>query len=275
MDASKAFKAIVDHSMKRENGDYIGADGLLYCGKCHTRKQTRITMPDGTEFTPGCMCKCQIERQEREREEDKRRERMAKVARYRKNGFSDSALSHCRFSDDDMANPLASKVARNFVKNFSDIKKAGKGIMFYGGVGTGKTFIASCIANALIDECRPCLVTNFSRITNALMGTYEGKQEILDSLNNYDLLVIDDFATERNTEYVNEIVYNVIDDRYRSGKPLIVTTNVNPATIVNTGDMTKQRIYSRIMEMCVPIELSGKDRRKSRNDGDLISKLFE
>ena len=93
---------------------------------------------------------------------------------------------------------------------------------------------------------------------------YEGKQNYLDSLNEFDLLVIDDLGIERNTEYVNELVYNIIDARYRSGKPMIITTNLKYSDLHNTEDTSKARIYSRIIEMCLPVLVSGEDRRKSK-----------
>ena len=258
-----------------ENGDYIGDDGLLYCGKCHTRKQTRVKLFNGNTMTVGCLCKCEGDRIEKEKEDFERRERIAQIERYRSVGFPDKELRNCRFSVDDGKNAEVTKIAKNYVKHFKDFKKVGKGLMLYGNVGTGKTFIAACIANELIDECIPCIVTNFSRIVNQLSGTWEGKQEYIDSLNSYSLLVIDDFAMERNTEYVNEIVYNVIDSRYRAGLPLIVTTNLSMGQFKNPEDINKQRIYSRINEMCYAVQVSGSDRRADIKDGEVMMKLYE
>lgn len=269
------LEELAKQGVKINDGDYIGDDGLLYCGKCHTRKQVRIKMPSGKEVTPCCMCKCEIEKAEQEQAEYERRERIQQIERYRSVGFPDKELKKCRFSADDGENADVTKIAQNYVKHFDEFRKAGKGLMLYGGVGTGKTFTAACIANALIDECVPCVVTNFSRIVNKLQGIWEGKQEYLDSLNSYSLLVIDDFAMERNTEYMNEIVYNVIDSRYRSRKPLIVTTNLSEKDLETPPDIDKQRIYSRIKEMCFPVAVSGCDRRAVRNDGEVMMKLFE
>ena len=260
---------------KAATGDYIGDDGLLYCGKCKTAKQTKITMPDGKVITVGCLCKCENERIEREKAEDERRERELQIDRYRSVGFPDKELRRCKFSADDGANAGATKAAKNFVEHFTEFREAGKGIMFYGSVGTGKTFMAACIANALIDECIPCVVTNFSRIINKLSGTWEGKQEDLDIRKSYSLLVLDEFATDGNREYVNEIVYNVIDSRYRSGKPLIITTNLSTDDFKHPDNVSKQRIYSRINEMCVPIPVTGKDRRSEPDNGDYIKMLMK
>lgn len=274
MSMDSIIKRIAKEPVKKE-GDYIGEDGLLYCGKCHTKKQVKLTLSDGKVITPMCLCKCESEEREKREREQKERERIIEVERYRSVGFPDKELKKCTFETDCDKESQASKASRRYVENFSDFYKVGKGLMFYGKVGTGKTFLASCIANALINECIPCMVTNFTRITNKLQSTFEEKQEYLDSLNRFNLLVIDDFGMERNTEYMNEIVYNVIDSRYRSGKPLIVTTNLTMQEINNTDDIDKQRIYSRINEMCVPIRVEGKDRRLEPKNGDIIAKLFE
>lgn len=271
----KALEELSKKGIRINDGDYIGEDGLLYCGKCHTRKQVRLRQPDGTEITPMCLCKCEVAARDAEEKEQKMLDQMYRINDYRRAGFPDAEMRNCTFEHDDSPNSMQSKVAHNYVEKFSEFRKAGKGLMFYGSVGTGKTFIAACIANALIDKLHPCLVTNFSRIINTLQGMYEGKQQYIDSLNRYDLLVIDDLAAERNTEYVNEIVYNVIDSRYRSGKPLIVTTNISKKSMDDETEMSRKRIYSRISEMCIPIEVAGDDRRKKQQDGGLLKMLFE
>jgi DNA replication protein DnaC len=205
-----------------------------------------------------------IAERDKKEEEQNKQDRLARITAYRNTGFKDRELQKCRFDHDDNKSKKASDMCRNYARRFEDFKKAGKGLILFGGVGTGKTFLASCIANELIDNGVPCLVTNFARIINTLQGMYEGKQNYLDSLNEFDLLVIDDLGIERNTEYVNELVYNIIDARYRSGKPMIITTNLKYSDLHNTDDTSKARIYSRIIEMCLPVLVSGEDRRKTK-----------
>lgn len=77
----------------------------------------------------------------------------------------------------------------------------------------------------------------------------------------YSLLIIDDLGAERSTEYATENVFNVIDRRYRSGKPLIVTTNLQLAELLEEESVARKRIYDRILEMCVPIRVSGASKR--------------
>lgn len=261
-------------NIKAEQGDYI-IDGLLYCGKCNTRKQTRVVL-FGRERTPMCLCKCEIEKRERAEAERKRAEFMEHVKRLRKEGFPESDMERWTFAADDRANEHITKIAGNYVEHFDEMRKAGKGLLFYGKVGTGKTFISACIANALIDKGFPCLVTNFARLTNTISGMYDGKQKYIDDLNKFALLVIDDLASERDTEYMGEIVQTIIDNRYRAGLPLIITTNLTAEELKNPAEIRKQRIYSRLFEMCLPVEVKGHDRRRDRlkNDfaeyGDLL-----
>lgn len=243
-----------------EPGDFY-ADGLLYCGKCRTPKQTRVTI-FGVERTPFCLCRCGAEQRDREERERRQAERQARIAEKRRECFPDRELMSCTFGKDDGANAKISKICRNYSEKFADFRKDGKGLLLFGTVGTGKTFYAAAVANELIDRGYTCLVTNFTRLVNTIQGMYTGRQEYIDALNGYDLLVIDDLAAERNTEYMNEIVYSVIDSRNRAGLPLIITTNLTADELKHPADMNKQRIYSRLFEMCLPIEVTGTDRRR-------------
>ncbi len=69
---------------------------------------------------------------------------------------------------------------------------------------------------------------------------------------------------ERGTEYGLKQVYNVIDSRYRSHRPLIVTTNLMLLELQNPADRAYQRIYDRVLAMCTPICCSGINFRKEQ-----------
>lgn len=260
-----------------EEGDYLNEDGLLMCGKCHTPKQCRFTATwDGKEKKPYTPCDCERERRDAEERTRQAQNLRIEVNRLRKLGFPDTEMANWTFANDDGSDPRTTSIARKYVDNFPEMKKRGKGLLLYGTVGTGKTYTAACIANELISQGRPCLVTNFARITNTLQGMFEGKQRYLDDFNRLDLLVIDDLAAERDTSYMNEMIFNIIDSRYRSGKPLIVTSNLTKADLMASGSIDRQRIYSRLLEMCVPVEVKGTDRRakKLRTDSADMKRLL-
>lgn len=262
-------------SMKRNKGDYIGKDGLLHCGVCGAPKQAKLTLPDGRVVTPPCMCRCQVAAQRREEAREEAQKKQAEAIHLRSLAFHGEALQRCIFSCDDSPKSQASRIARNYAKHFSDFNKAGKGLLFFGNVGVGKTFYAACIANALIDKCVSVVMTNFSRIAIRMQGPFDGRQEYMDNLAQCGLLVIDDFAMERGTEFMSEIVYDVINDRCQSGKPLVITTNVTKAELDNPSDLSKQCVFSRVLGMCVPVKVTGIDRRRTGCDANLLKELFE
>ena len=134
--------------------------------------------------------------------------------------------------------------------------------LLWGKVGTGKSYFAGCIANALMEQEVAVRMTNFSAILNDLTASFEGRNEYIERLCRFSLLIIDDFGMERGTEYGLEQVYNVIDSRYRSRKPLIVTTNLTLDSLQNPLDTAHARIYDRLLEMCAPILFTGENFRR-------------
>jgi DNA replication protein DnaC len=63
---------------------------------------------------------------------------------------------------------------------------------------------------------------------------------------------------------MQEIVYNIIDSRYRAGLPMIITTNLTSEELKNPQEITNKRIYDRVLERCLPVEVKGKNRRHSK-----------
>ena len=89
------------------------------------------------------------------------------------------------------------------------------GLLLWGGVGTGKSFLAGCIANALMEQEVPVRMTNFAQILNKLNSSFSRRNDVVDKRCRYPLLIIDDFGMERGTEYTLEQIYNIVDSRYR------------------------------------------------------------
>lgn len=257
----KNLEAKANEAIKTEDCDYV-KDGLLHCGRCNTPKQCRIELM-GMTISPKTLCKCEKERQEREKEVIKQRELAERIKKYRKMGFPESQMQYWTFDNDDGGNEKLTNMAKRYVNHFESMFKEGKGLLLWGGVGTGKTYIACMIANALIDKGYPVLVTNFARILSTLQGTFE-KQQYLDSLNQFKLLIIDDLGIERDTGYAKEQVFNIIDSRYRAGLPMIITTNLTMQKLATECDLSDKRVYDRILERCYPVEVAGKSRRMEK-----------
>lgn len=252
-------------------GDYRNEDGLLICGKCHTQKECVLPQHDGTTRTVRCACECSVARNAREAEEKRRRDRMQYLDSMRRTGFPDSEMREWTFAKSDHADRKNEDIARKYVANFDAMRSQGTGLLLCGSVGTGKSFLAAAIANELISQGTPCLMTNFSRIISRISEKFGGDQKYLDNLNRFDLLVIDDLGAERDSEYTWEKVMAVIDARYRAGLPLIVTTNLNPKDLYDPSDIRRQRVFSRLKEMCIFLEVNGADRRSKKMQDKLTA----
>ncbi len=150
--------------------------------------------------------------------------------------------------------------AKEYTANWNDMKKNHIGFLLWGPIGTGKSYIAGCIANALLNQEITVKMTNFNTIIDD-MFPLEDKTEYINALAKYELLILDDLGTERSSEYALGIVFSVIDRRYRSGRPLIVTTNLPIKQLKEETNIEKKRIYDRILEMCVPLYVGGSSYR--------------
>lgn len=242
------------HSNAPNTGDYTGQDGLLYCGKCHTPKQCRIEF-DGKPRVVFCMCACKKQRQEQEQHDMEQRERQGKIDQLRVQGIQDKQLLTHTFGNSQQT-PFLTQ-CWNYVNHWRQMRDNNTGLLLWGDVGCGKSHAAACIANALIDHGIPVLVTSFPKIIAELQGNYQvNRNEYLRSFQRFSLLVLDDFGVERSSDYVFETMFSIIDERYKSGKPLIITTNLTPDAMRRTNDIVKQRIYDRIQEMCIPVRCS-------------------
>ena len=265
------MKEIVEETLKKlatpaENAeeDYIGEDGLLYCGKCHMPKEAYFSQELAQRFgmkTHPKECDCQ--RKVREQAEVLREQsrHTEAVRSLKEQCFSERAMQEWNFQRDheDSKN---TETARFYVTHWEKMKRDNIGLLFWGAVGTGKSFLAGCIANALLEQEIPVRMTNFEEVLNDLSSNFSEKNEYIKSLCRFPLLILDDFGMERGTEYGLEQIYAVIDGRYRSGKPLIVTTNLTLNELNNPRDTAHARIYDRLKEMCVPLNFSGESRRR-------------
>jgi DNA replication protein DnaC len=209
-----------------------------------------------------CICGCR----KRELEEEKQRyfnnAKRDRIFKLRNECIQDKKMMYWTFTHDDNQDPYTMDKASRYFAKWEKMYKENVGLLLWGNTGTGKTYFAACIANALIDKDISAYMTNFINITNDLQGfTIANKNEYIRKLNDHKLLIIDDLGVERQSEFAREIVYNVIDSRNRNKQPIIITTNLVLDEIKEPKEISCKRVYSRILEMCVPIRFNGADRR--------------
>lgn len=266
LDLQKVLPAEAFETEQNE-GDYIGKDGLLYCGVCRNKKQTRLPASDftgGREMIVPCICKCKVEENKRKEEEEKKRQEMQRLERLKASSLMDAKLKAARLDgyQVDGDNQKIYNLAGNYVKRFDEMYEKRQGLLFWGTVGTGKSYTAACIANELLDQMIPVVMTSFVKILQNIQGNPDEEERIMAGLNAAKLLIIDDLGAERSTDYALEKVYNIIDSRYLSGKPLILTTNMTLKDMQESEDIRYRRIYDRIFEMCFPVRFAGRSWRE-------------
>lgn len=268
----------LDFRQDKEDCSYHD-DGLLYCDRCGECLQTQFDISgaeDIVTITANCDCRAAaIEEQAAAYQEMQKKRRIREL---RIKGIIDSLYREHTFGVDDSPASTGSLIARQYVRNWEKMKDKGIGLALYGAIGTGKSFYAACIANALIDQGVAVQMTSFARILAQAMDLAD-KNKWQRHLRTVPLLIIDDVGTERQTDYALEIVYSVVDDRVKSGKPLIITTNLSQAEMKSVDNLVLKRVYDRILLACpLEIVLKGESRRiKSRSElqKDAMKLLFE
>lgn len=256
MDFGQFVSGLSDR-VPRSEREYIADDGLLHCAVCHKQTQTRVTV-FGKERTVRCICDCR----HKELQAEEERKRAYEREKVRKNCFDKDCMTEWNFANDDRSEPKLSDAAKRYADNFETFREKRQGLLLYGGCGSGKSFLAACIANALIDKGKTVFMTDFATLIKRLQANFDGQYDIINDLCSCSLLIIDDLGIERRTDYMQETVFNIIDSRYRSGKPMIITTNLTPEQIKGTQDIGQQRIYDRILERCIPIKVDRPSRRR-------------
>lgn len=166
--------------------------------------------------------------------------------------------------DDGKTDQKTVRACQKFVENWEAVKAENIGIVLYGSVGTGKSFLMNCIAHALYDRQVPVCVTSLHKFLNQIWGDSQ-RQALIDRIAAYPLLCIDDFGVEQHSDYKDELIFGLLDARAKRALPLIVTTNLTLDELKDpNAPQNLRRFYDRITEMCaVPLRLAGVSRRTS------------
>lgn len=246
-----------------KEGDFM-QDGFLHCGTCKEPKRETFEW-HGHQILTSRDCKCIRDEKERVEKQKQYEEKMARIARLRNVSLMDEVFFKATFKNFDITddNRKIYNACAKYCRAFQQMLEDNQGLLFYGNVGTGKSFAAACIGNYVMSCLRPVVMTSFVKILQQFSSFKNGdEEELIDRLTEPDLLILDDLGAERNTDFALEKVYNVIDSRYRSRKPIILTTNLTLKEMKENTDIRYARIYDRVFEMCYPIKFEGSSRRR-------------
>lgn len=253
-----------------ETKTVVGKNGLLHCTVCGECIERILDMPkfDGSGGTEQrrvhVSCRCQREEREALERKLKQEEEQRRIDELKRLSLLDAKLKDVTFRTYSVTpeNKKALNIAKNYVENFETMLQKNQGMLFWGDVGTGKSYTAAAIANELLERMQSVIMTSFVRLLDDMKGFDVDEGEYIRKLNRAKLLIIDDLGTERGTDYALEKVYDIVDSRYRSGLPVIFTTNLTMSQMKECTDIRYNRIYDRIFEMCYPVKFEGLSWRK-------------
>lgn len=269
-DLLKIFSQTLSEKNVPRDGDYV-EDGILFCGKCRTAKECRTEF-HGEPIVFPIWCDCMRRSYDEQQRQAEAVNRSIRAAELRRLSMIDGKYSGCTFesAETDGENSRSMKICERYAEKFPQMLEDNRGLLLFGCVGTGKTFAAACIANALLER-------NYSVVMASLVTLIDGADEIIRRMSEIDLLILDDLGAERSTDYGFERIYAVADARYRSGKPVIYTSNLPLDTLKSCPDIRCARIYDRVLERCYPVEFRGVSRRKreARRGFEEMNKLLE
>lgn len=215
---------------------------------------------DDRGFINGRMCNCQ-----RQILKDIMKNELRKIAPIDECTFDSFKLE--KYSQTPLDNAIvpynkaktALEQTRKYAQNFSG---KSKNLLFIGGTGLGKTHLSLAIANVVINRgysvcygtsqniCDDLQAEQFGRGENA----YYSKKQVLEC----DLLILDDLGTEIENQYSIAAIYNIINSRILSKKPMIISTNYSFKVL---EEKYYKRIMSRINGAFEPFYLFGNDIR--------------
>lgn len=286
-ESKNTFSNIIDQAARNAEKsnperitDYKGDDGLLRCGVCNKPREVRFNI-DGKERIFKCVCDCDKKAEEEEERRIQHEREVDVINKLKRDSLMDEKFMSCSFDTYEVTheNETACRIGKRYVEKFSELYQKNQGLLFYGFVGTGKTHLACCIGNALMDKMESVFATSLVKLLSQirLNNSRSIEEDTIRRMNTAKLLILDDLGAERSTDYALETVYNVIDSRYRSGKPMIVTTNLTLNEMQSTRDVRLQRIYDRVLEVCYPVPFMWKSLRMKEAAGrfDDMKSLLE
>lgn len=228
---------VAEHLAQTIEDDY-SLDGILFCGKCHTPKEILIPVGEQTMLVK-CLCTCATERRDKLEEHQ------------RIQAIQDMKADWIHYTGETAIEKIfpskAQRVAENTLAKLDVIIEKGLSMVLRGGTGCGKTMAAGIIANAALSKGYRVYMATVGDMISQLYAE-ETRTKLENRLRTFDLVVIDDLGSERQTQYGISSAFNIVDMRVQTGKFTIITTNLRVET---REDIDYQRIMSRISSFVV------------------------
>jgi len=252
---------------------------LTHCNDCHDLIQKDIELLGVLRRVP-VMCRCRAEENEREKRESEQRDLMRRLERFKTYSLMDNRFESSTF--ENWAHRLDNQddyiLGTKYSENWDTMYASNRGLLLYGKAGSGKTYLSFAIANALYKQGKGVMAISISKLLSIIKDSFDkhgeyGETDVLNTVRDASLLVLDDLGVEYKTAWAYEKFYAIIDTRYRANKPIIITTNFTldalreNLTIVDLRTKLtdpSERVFNRITEMCAFHEVIGASWRISK-----------
>lgn len=255
----------VGHHIHKTNQIYIASETCEGCGKEVEIYDVEIMGgPQKGEYVRAHYgCKCRDRELARKVVQDRKRKEGLKLMQH----FDRFSLINpdllCKGMDDykpeNETEAAAKRAALDFVNKFDGQKPMN--LSFHGNFGIGKSHLAKAIADEIIKKGFSAIFISLPKLLRKVRGSYNNnsamsEDEIFNALEKVDLLVLDDLGAEKNTDWAQERVFDLLDSR--QGKCTVFTTNFKPEHLLQ---MYGERDYSRFKLNTSEFEFSGRNRR--------------
>lgn len=249
----------------------LGLEQMSACPICNGVGLVRVVDEAGRWVSRTCECQ-QMER-------EGRRLSAARIPdRYRDCTLDTYEIYHG--ADSSLSQALLT--ARRFVEEYP-AGTAGKGLLFTGSIGVGKTHLAVGVLQRLVRERGVRgLFCDYRELLKNIQNSYNPQVhttelELLKPVFATEVLVLDDLGAQKPNEWVWDTVALILNTRYNDRQTTIITTNyadvpagsgelseVERAAREQTlGDRIGDRMLSRLAEMCIRVKMAGKDCRQT------------
>lgn len=236
------------------------------CDKCNT---------PNSSFNPYlqkyviCLCKCEVAARDKKIAEEENKEQLEKLSKLYTYSLMDQSSKDKTFKNFDfnIGNRKLYNFAKKYCDNWEQVKKENIGAMITGDTGIGKTYITYCIANELLSKYVPIVMTSSINLLNTIKDRYsangqEAEIAVMRELNKAHLLILDDLGAEHNTEWTRSKIYEILDNRIRQEKPIIVTSNFTVEQLRRQfSDNGVERTLDRLLMIAPPMKFEGESIR--------------
>lgn len=230
-------------------------NGIMSNGQPERKRQLqKLVYADGAEKMIPCVCNKERIVQQKQRE----------INANRIDTFSviDEEYKHASWDDLELKSKDQQKAyitVNKYIDNFESNLKSGRGILFQGSYGTGKTYISAIIRREILKKGYSVLFVGFPEYFQMMVDsqkTFKQDDKIFDMAVEADLLILDEVNADLNSWQQDEL-YKLVDKR--KGKSTIYTTNYKSDDFRSNVKLAQS--FSRMMAKKDIVILNGTDYR--------------